>query len=91
MKLKEVRESALSLPRRSREKLARELFQSVENEQALHACPPGMLSEDDPDFQKIIQERINAYDRGEDKGVPWEEVQKWMKERMNAGKALKRR
>ncbi len=91
MKLKEVRESALALPRRSREKLAKELFQSVESKSAWHALPLGLPSEDDSDFDKILQARIDAYDRGDDKGVAWEDVQKWMKERMNARKAAKRR
>ena len=82
MKLKEVRESALALPRRSREKLLLDLQASLEEER-LHDCPPGVFSEDDPNFLANIKERIDAYDRGEDKGESWEDVQKWMRERIN--------
>ncbi len=90
MKLQEVRESALALPRRSREKLLKELQQSLDDE-SLHARPPGVLSDDDPNLARILQERIDAYDRGEDKGVPWEQVRTEMEARINAGKISKRR
>ncbi len=66
MKLQEVRESALALPRRSREKLLKELQRSLDDE-ILHVCPPGVLSEDDPNFLKNIEARIDAYDRFSDR------------------------
>ena len=91
MKLQEVRESALALPRRSREKLAQELTESVEIEQIMRKCPPGIMSEDDPNFKSIIKERIRAYESGEDPGIPWEEVRAEMEARINARKISKRR
>ena len=72
MRLKEVRESALALPRRSREKLLLDLQQSLNLERE----PSGILSEDDPNFKKIIEDRVAAYERGEVKGIPWEEVRR---------------
>lgn len=90
MKLQEVRESALALPRRSREKLLNDLQSSLDKP-SIHDCPPGVLSEDNPNFRKILRERIEAYERGEDKGIPWEEVQAEMEERINARKVSKRR
>ena len=82
MKLKEVRESALALPRRSREKLLADLQQSLDEEH-LRACPPGILSEDDPNFETIIQARIAAYERGDVKGIPWEEVRERLYKRLH--------
>jgi putative addiction module component (TIGR02574 family) len=81
MKLQEVRESALALPRRSRQKLVRDLEQSLDYDLVLHACPPGVLSEDDPNFEKILKARLRAYERGEVKGIPWENVLKRLKPR----------
>ncbi len=90
MKLQEVRESALALPRRSREKLLNDLRESLEDDK-LHACPPGVLSDSDPNFMKIIQARIDAYERGDDKGIPWEEVQAKMEARIEGRKVSRRR
>jgi hypothetical protein len=90
MKLQEVRESALALPRRSREKLLNDLRESLEEEK-LHACPPGVLSDSDPNFMKIIEERLARYERGEDKGIRWEQVQAEMEARIHARKVSRRR
>jgi hypothetical protein len=98
MKLQEVRESALALPRRSREKLAQELAESVMSEEDLDILysrgkfknPPGS-ERTEAEWVSEIKRRIAALDSGEDKGESWEDVQKWMKERMDARKALKRR
>jgi putative addiction module component (TIGR02574 family) len=98
MKLQEVRESALALPRRSREKLAQELAESVMSEEDLDILysrgkfknPPGS-ERTEAEWKEEIRRRIVALDSGKDKGETWEDVQKWMKERMDARKALKRR
>jgi putative addiction module component (TIGR02574 family) len=90
MKLQEVRESALALPRRSREKLLNELRQSLDDEKH-PACPPGVLSDRNPNFMKIIEARLDAYDRGEDKGIPWEKVRAEMEARIHARKVSRRR
>jgi putative addiction module component (TIGR02574 family) len=87
MNLQEVRESALALPRRSREKLLNDLRDSLEE----NTCPPGVLSDRDPNFMKIIVARLDAYERGEDKGTPWEEVQAKMEARIHARKTSRRR
>lgn len=98
MKLQEVRESALALPRRSREKLAQELTESVMSEQELDVLysrgkfknPPGS-ERTEAEWKEEIKRRIDAYDRGEDKGVPWEEVRAQMETRINARKISKKR
>ena len=98
MKLQEVRESALALPRRSREKLAQELAESVMSEQDLDILysrgkfqnPPGS-ERTEAEWKEEIKRRIEAYDRGEDKGAPWEEVRAQMEARINARKTSKRR
>jgi putative addiction module component (TIGR02574 family) len=97
MKLQEVRESALALPRRSREKLAQELTESVMSKEDLAILysrgkfknPPGS-ERTEAEWREEIKRRMEAYDRGEDKGIPWEEVQAEMEERINARKVSKR-
>jgi hypothetical protein len=42
--------------------------------QDIHSCPPGVLSEDDPNFDEILMERLRQYESGESKGIPAEEV-----------------
>jgi hypothetical protein len=90
MKLQEVRESALALPRRSREKLLHDLQESLE-EDKLNARPPGVLSDRDPNFMKIIKARLDAYDRVDDKGIPWEQVRDEMEARIHDRKISRRR
>jgi hypothetical protein len=89
MTLKEVRDSALSLPRRSREKLLQDLTQSLGD--GISHGPSEGLSENDPSFSKILHERKAAYDRGEDKGVSWPEVRESLKAHAHGRKILKRR
>ncbi len=40
----------------------------------IHSCPPGVLSEDDPNFEEILMERLRQYESGESKAIPVEEV-----------------
>ncbi len=47
----------------------------------LHARPPGVLSADDPNFEKIINERVRRMESGEDKGIPGEEVMRRLREK----------
>jgi len=90
MKLKEVRESALALPLRSRKKLLADLQESLGDGQ-IHPRPPGVLSEDDPNFEAIIQARVLAYERGEVKAIPWEEVRERMQRRLHGNQSSSRR
>ena len=98
MKLQEVRESALALPRRSREKLAQELAESVMCEQDLDILysrgkfknPPGS-ERTEAEWKAEIKRRIKAHESGEDPGIPWEEVRAEMEARINARKISKRR
>jgi hypothetical protein len=57
--------------------------------QDIHACPPGVLSEDDPDFDAIIQERIRKFESGEEKGIPAEEVFRKLDEKFGFGTATR--
>ena len=90
MRLQEVRESALALPRRSREKLAQELAESVmskEDLDILHSRgkfrnPPGS-ERTEAEWEAEIKRRIEAHASGEDPGIPWEEVLNEMRQREN--------
>jgi putative addiction module component (TIGR02574 family) len=62
----EVFAEALALPRAARLELAAVLLES--------APPPGALSEDDPRFAEEIRRRMDELERGEVKGIPWEEA-----------------
>jgi putative addiction module component (TIGR02574 family) len=75
MTLKQVQKSALKLPLPSRVKLMTALAKSFEVE-TLHICPPGVLSDADPNFMEILHSRLDAYERGEVKTIPWEKVKK---------------
>jgi hypothetical protein len=90
MTLQQIRKSVLALPLRSRRKLMIDLQSSL-GEASVHRCPSGVLSDQDPNFEKIIQGRLDRYDRGEDKGIPWEEVRAKMDAKINARKTPKRR
>jgi putative addiction module component (TIGR02574 family) len=89
MKLQEVRESALALPRRSREKLAQELAESVMSEQDLDILysrgkfknPPGS-ERTEAEWKEEIRRRIEAHDRGEAETVPGEVVMEWLRKRI---------
>ncbi len=76
----------MALKLSSRVKLVRELERSL-----LDECPPGVLSESDPHFADELKRRIDAYERGEDKGIPWELVRAKLGAQGNARKAGKRR
>jgi putative addiction module component (TIGR02574 family) len=89
MKLQEVRESALALPRRSREKLLKDLTDSLAEETS-HARPPGVLSDDDPNLNAILEARIAAYERGETKAIPWEEVKRRLYRSLNGNRVSAR-
>jgi len=98
MKLQEVRESALALPRRSREKLAQELAESVMSEEDLDILysrgkfknPPGS-ERTEAEWEAEIKRRIKAHESGEDPGVPWEEVLKETRQRENGHPNRKKR
>lgn len=98
MKLQEVRESALALPRKSREKLAQELVESVMSEQDLDILysrgkfknPPGSERTEE-EWRKELERRIADVDSGKDKGIPWEVVQKRMRKLIDARQAGRRR
>jgi hypothetical protein len=62
----EVFAEALALPKAARLELAAALLES--------APPPGVLSEDDPRFAVEIRRRVGELERGEVKGIPWEEA-----------------
>lgn len=38
-----------------------------------HACPPGVLSEDDPNYEAILAERLRKYEAGESEAISAEE------------------
>lgn len=40
---------------------------------SIHSCPPGVLSEDDPNFESILMERLRQYESGECKGISGED------------------
>jgi len=75
MTLEQVKKTALALPLPSRVKLMTALAKSLEVE-TLHTCPPGVLSDADPNFMEILQSRLDAFDRGETEAIPWEVVRK---------------
>jgi len=89
MRLQEVRESALALPRRSREKLAQELAESVMSKEDLDILysrgkfknPPGS-ERTEAEWEAEIKRRMEAHDRGEAKLIPGEQVMKWLRKRM---------
>jgi putative addiction module component (TIGR02574 family) len=82
MKLQDVRESALAMPRRSREKLLKALTESL-SEETIHARPPGVLSDDDPNLEAILEARMAVYERGETRAIPWEDVKKRLYRSLN--------
>ena len=57
---------ALALPEAARFELAAALLESTP--------PPGALSEDDPRFAEEIRRRVDELQRGDVKGIPWEEA-----------------
>jgi putative addiction module component (TIGR02574 family) len=75
MTLQQIKKSALKLPLPSRVKLMTALAKSVEVE-AFRSCPPGVLSDSDPNFMEILHARLDAYEKGEVKTIPWEKVKK---------------
>jgi hypothetical protein len=75
MTLQQVKKTALALPLPSRVRLMTALAKSLEVE-TLHICPPGVLSDADPNFMEILQSRLDAFERGETKAIPWEVVRK---------------
>jgi putative addiction module component (TIGR02574 family) len=89
MKLQEVRESALALPKRSREKLAQELAESVMSEQDRDILysrgkfknPPGS-ERTEAEWKVEIKRRMEAHDRGEAKTVSGEVVMEWLRQRI---------
>ena len=40
----------------------------------IHACPPGVLSANDPNFSDIINERVRQIESGEVRSIPADEV-----------------
>jgi len=66
MKLQEVRESALALPRRSREKLVKYLAESLED-------PHPKLTKVEAEGLAEAEARIDAYERGELKTISLKE------------------
>jgi hypothetical protein len=46
----------------------------VEKIECIHSRPPGVMSEDDPRFADMLDERIRKMESGESEGIPWEEV-----------------
>ena len=80
MKLQEVRESALALPRRSREKLAQELAESILTEERPEY---GSRSESvTAEWKEEIKRRMDEYARGEAKTVPGEKVMAYLRKRI---------
>jgi hypothetical protein len=75
MTLQQVKKTVLALPLPSRVKLMTALARSLEVE-TLHTCPPGVLSDADPNFMEILQSRLDAFERGETKAIPWEVIRK---------------
>ena len=63
---------ALSLPPRSRAKLAEQLLESLDDPKQ---------KETDPLWADEVEDRIDAYERGELKAIPGEEVFRRMKPR----------
>lgn len=57
----DILKAALALPTPDRERIARELWDSVP--------PPGVLSEDDPGFAEELGRRSEAMRSGDDPGV----------------------
>lgn len=41
--------------------------------QEIHSCPPGVLSEDDPNFEEILAERLRQFETGEVEAIDGEE------------------
>jgi putative addiction module component (TIGR02574 family) len=89
MTLQQVQKSALKLPLPSRVRLMSALAKSFETE-VIHVCPPGVLSDSDPNFMEILQARMDAYDRGEIEAIPWETVKKRLFKTSNGNKAPSR-
>jgi hypothetical protein len=79
MKLKEVRNSALSLPERSRAKLLRDLVESFKG------------SKSEADWVADAEARIDAYDRGELKTLSGEKFVRYIEGLAHAGQARRRR
>ena len=59
----QIIDAALSLPPDQRAELAYRLLQSLK--------PPGVLSDDDPEFESELQHRIAAYEAGEMQASDW--------------------
>lgn len=70
----DILKAALALPTPDRERIARELWESVP--------PTGVLSEDDPGFAKELERRAEAYRSGEMSASTWEEVDARLTERL---------
>lgn len=76
MKLKEVRESALALPERSRMKLVNDLIKSL-----MDKSVPGS-ERPEAEWEEEIKRRLEAHDRGEAETVPGDEILEWLRQRM---------
>jgi len=66
--------AAMSLPEEDREALAVQLLRSLR--------PPGVLSEDDPNFFAELDHRVDALERGETKARDWEEVSRELRQQL---------
>lgn len=66
--------AAMALPARDRELFAMELLDSVR--------PPGIMSEDDPGFFEELERRSAALDRDPSLGIPFEEVDRRIRQKL---------
>jgi len=69
-----LKAALLELPVEERLEIADFLYASV-------PTPPGVMSEDDPNFEAVLNRRIAELDSGKVKGTPAEEVMARLREK----------
>jgi putative addiction module component (TIGR02574 family) len=70
----DILSAALSLPENERASIAFELLDSLR--------PPGILSENDPGFLAELERRSEAIHRDPSIGIPWEEVDRQIRQKL---------
>ena len=72
--VEKLKPAILALSEPERWELIAALFESLPK-------PPGVLSEDDPDFDSMLKRRLDELDSGKVKGVPAEQVMQRIREK----------
>jgi putative addiction module component (TIGR02574 family) len=76
----DILSAAMSLSESDRASIALELWHSL--------CPPGVLSEDDPDFLAELERRSDALDRDPSIGIPWDQVELQIRQSLKDSRKL---